>query len=253
MASGGNADVSPVSGRTRAPPRAGPVGEPGSVSVVIPVLNDAPLLARLLADLRGVPALQLVVVDGGSEDDTCAVAAAHADLLLRATRGRGQQMGAGVAAAAHDWLWFLHADTRVPPHVAAGFASGLPPAPGWGWFDMRLGGEPWPFRVIETAMNWRSALTGITTGDQGIYCHRDLLAAAGGVPRQPLFEDVELCRRLRRLARPMRRWATIATSARRWERDGIARTVALMWMLRLRYFFGADAEALARRYYRRGE
>ena len=220
------------------------------VSVVIPVLNDAPCLARLLADLRAVPGLQLVVVDGGSDDDTFALAAAQADVALRSPRGRAEQLRAGCAAAAHPWLWFLHADTRAPPPLAAAFAENLPASPAWGWCDVRLEGAAWPLRVIETAMNWRSALTRVTTGDQGIFAHRVLLDAVGGIPPQGLMEDVELCRRLRRLAAPRRFRQPITTSSRRWERDGVARTVALMWALRLRYFLGADPDVLAERYYR---
>ena len=219
------------------------------VSVVIPVLNDAACLARLLADLRAGPGLQVVVVDGGSGDETLAVARAGADVVLRASAGRGEQLHAGVARAAHPWLWLLHADSRVAPAVARDFVRG-PPACGWGWFDVRLDGGAWPLRVVEAAMNWRSALTGVTTGDQGIYVHRDLLQAAGGIPRQPLMEDVELCRRLRRLAKPRRAGGVIVTSSRRWERDGVPRTVASMWLLRLRYFLGASASTLAERYYR---
>ena len=220
------------------------------VSVVIPVLNDAACLAQLLADLRAEPRLELVVVDGGSEDDTFAVAQAQADRALRATTGRAEQMRAGATVAAHAWLWFLHADTRVPPAVVSALVASLSESPIWGWCDVRLAGGAWPLRVIETAMNWRSALTGVATGDQGIFAHRSLLAAAGGVPAQELMEDVELCRRLRRLASPRRIRQPITTSSRRWERDGILRTVLLMWTLRLRYFFGTDAHTLARRYYR---
>ena len=220
------------------------------VSVVIPVLNDAPCLARLLADLRTEPQMELVVVDGGSDDDTFAVSEANADVALRAPRGRAEQLRAGVAQAAHPWLWLLHADTHVPPPLAAAFAANLPSSPGWGWCDVRLEGAAWPLRVIENAMNWRSALTSVTTGDQGIFAHRTLLDAAGGIPQQGLMEDVELCRRLRRLAAPQRFRQPITTSSRRWERDGVVRTVVLMWALRLRYFLGADPEVLAKRYYR---
>lgn len=219
------------------------------VSVVIPALNDAACLTRLLADLRAEPALELVVVDGGSEDDTRAVAEASSDVALRAARGRAEQLRAGVARASAAWLWFLHADTRVPPGVATGFVRDLPHGPAWGWFDVRLDGRQWPLRVIETAMNWRSALTSVTTGDQGIFAHRRLLESVGGIPRQGLMEDVELCRRLRRLRPPRRCRSPITTSSRRWERDGILRTVLLMWALRLRYTFGADPNVLAKRYY----
>ena len=219
------------------------------ISVVIPVWNDAACLARLLADLRAAAAFELVVVDGGSDDGSFAVAEERADVALRAPRGRAAQMRAGAAKATHAWLWFLHADTRVAPLVASEFARNLPQTPGWGWCDVRLEGAAWPLRVIEKGMNWRSALTGITTGDQGIFAHRNLLQAVGGIPNQRLMEDVELCRRLRRLAPPRRFRSAITTSSRRWEHHGIVRTVTLMWALRLRYLLGADPNALAKRYY----
>ena len=98
-------------------------------------------------------------------------------------------------------------------------------------------------------MSWRSAASGIATGDQGIFVHRELLDLVGGIPKQPLLEDVELCRRLRRLAKPVVMSEPLVTSARRWQRDGITRTIMLMWWLRFRYFMGADPQALARHYY----
>ena len=218
-----------------------------AASVVIPVLNDATALRRLLADLRNDPSLQLLVVDGGSSDDSLQVASA-VDAVYSVSPGRGQQLHAGAIRASGPWLWFLHADSRVSPEALESFAS-IRHEVGWGWFDVRLDGAGWLFRVIETAMNWRAALTGIATGDQGIFVHRQLLDAAGGVPVLPLMEDVALCKRLRRLARPRRLRAVLQTSARRWQRDGIVYTVLAMWALRLRYFFGADAQALASRYY----
>lgn len=216
------------------------------LSVIVPVLNDAAALRRLIDDLKG-SGPEIVVIDGGSDDD-CMQVADSADQALLAARGRGTQMDAGVAVANGEWLWFLHADTRLPDNVVANLVEGLD-RPGWGFFAVRLDGASTAYRVIERAMSWRSAATGIATGDQGIFVHRELLAAVGGVPRQPLLEDVELCRRLRRLAKPRRLADRLTVSARRWERDGVVRTVLVMWWLRLRYFLGADAEALAREYY----
>lgn len=216
-----------------------------TVSVVVPALNDAALLARLIADLRVHPDLQIVVVDGGSDDAT---ASAAADVVLSSAPGRGAQMRLGAECAAGDWLWFLHADSRIGSAALAAFKACLG-APCWGFFKVRLDNSAWPFRVVEAGMNWRSAMTGIATGDQGIFVHRRLLDAIGGVPPLPLMEDVECCKRLRRLAAPRHVATPIEASARRWQRDGIVRTVALMWLLRLRYAMGADATALARRYY----
>lgn len=217
-------------------------------SVVVPVFNDAEALRSLLADLSADATLEIVVADGGSSDRSVAVAECSADVVVAAPRSRGDQLRAGAARAANDWLWFLHADSRVSVAALAAFqvARG---ARGWGWFDVRLSGAAWPLRVVEASMNRRAAATGIATGDQGIFVHRHLLEAVGGVPRQPLMEDVELCKRLRRIAKPNRITERIETSSRRWERDGMLRTVWGMWALRLRYCLGADAAALAKRYY----
>ena len=119
----------------------------------------------------------------------------------------------------------------------------------WGRFDIRLSGSDPLFRLIERSMNTRSSVTSICTGDQGIFVRRDVLTMIGGVPQQALMEDIELSKRLRRYAKPARLRAPIETSSRRWERDGIVRTVLLMWSLRLRYFLGVDPERLADAYY----
>ena len=216
------------------------------VCVVVPVLNDARCLALLIADLRAQPGLEIVAVDGGSEDDSLAVASA-VDTVRSAPRNRGGQLQAGVAATERDWLWFLHADTRLNSPSVEALAVAMD-EPGWGFFSIRLDGVSWPYRLIEAAMNWRSSATGIATGDQGIFVHRELLDTIGGVPGQALMEDVELCKRLRRVAKPRRIPVPIVTSARRWQGRGIARTVIHMWGLRLRYFLGADPEVLARCY-----
>ena len=218
-----------------------------TVSVVVPVLNDADALRRLIADLRAEPALEIVVVDGGSDDDSRTVAQA-ADVFAARARGRGGQLRLGAERAGGDWLWFVHADTRISGAALAAVRN-FGARPGWGWFVVHLDSSRAALRVVETTMNWRTAVTGIATGDHGIFVHRRLLDAIGGVPEQPLLEDVEMCKRLRRLAKPQRCRARIATSARRWEQHGIVRTVATMWQLRLRYCFGANPEQLARSYY----
>ena len=241
-----------------------------TVSIVIPVLDDAPALEALLRDLSpsrlalarpvvetgqagsaGVATpTEIIVVDGGSADASAAVARRAGVRVLEHCRGRGAQLDAGARAASGAWLWLLHADSRISGAVLNEIGRLYARTPGWGRFDVKLSGSPW-LRLIAMAMNWRSAATGICTGDQGIFVHRSLLDAVGGVPRQPLMEDIELSRRLKRLARPLRIRTPIQASARRWRARGLFKTMFLMWWLRIRYRFGAAPERLARRYYDR--
>lgn len=224
------------------------------LAIVVPVLNEAATIdaaLRRLAPLRSRGA-RVIVVDGGSDDDTAARALPLADRVLAAPRGRASQMNAGAQAeeaATADVLLFLHADTRLPEEadrlVARALADG---AHSWGRFDVRLDAEGWPLRLIETLMNWRSRLTGIATGDQAIFVTRSAFDWLRGFAPLPLMEDVDFCGRARRLTRPAALRDRVLTSARRWQRQGVWRTVALMWWLRLSYFFGADPADLARRY-----
>ena len=223
------------------------------LSIVIPVLNEAASIETMLlrlADLRRERA-QLIVVDGGSEDDTATLAAAHADIVLQSARGRAVQMHAGALAADGDALLFLHADTVLPLDAGALIASALRNH-AWGRFDVALDGAHPVYRVIAAMMNLRSRLTSIATGDQAIFMRREAFEAIGGFPPLALMEDIAFCKRARRLARPACLRARVLTSARRWEKHGVWRTILLMWQLRLAYFLGADPEALALRYgYRR--
>ena len=218
------------------------------VTAVIPVLDDAESLATLLEALAGWDGLEVVVVDGGSRDDPQAVCFRFGVPCLGASCSRGGQLRHGVAGTGGDWLWLLHADAEVTRDLAAALAEATRSA-SWGRFDVRLSGAAPLLRVVGFLMNWRSRLTGICTGDQGIFVSRALLDAVGGVPDQPLLEDIELSKRLRRHARPYRVPVRLGSSARRWERAGIVRTVVLMWWLRLRYFLGGEPAQLYRRYY----
>jgi rSAM/selenodomain-associated transferase 2 len=219
------------------------------LSIIIPVLNEAAGIAPLLRRLeclreRGA---QIVLVDGGSSDDTVRLAAAHADLAIAAERGRASQMHAGALAATGDALLFLHADTLLPPHADALIAAALR-SHQWGRFDVALDGAHPMFRVIAAMMNLRSRLTSVATGDQAIFMRRAFYLQAGGFPQLALMEDVAFCKRARRLARPACLRQRVLTSARRWEKNGIWRTILLMWRLRLAYFLGADPERLAQQY-----
>jgi len=219
------------------------------LSVIMPVLNEACIVRdalELLQPLRARGA-EVIVVDGGSADATSQLAAPLADRVVRAVRGRAAQMNAGAALARGDALLFLHADTRLPvdaDRLLAGHA--------WGRFDVRIDSRATALRLVAAMMNWRSRATGIATGDQAIFVAADFFHRVGGFPEIALMEDIAFSARARRLARPACLRARVTTSARRWEKHGVLRTIVLMWRLRLAYFMGADPAELARRYAQQG-
>lgn len=222
------------------------------LSIILPVLNEAegivPLLEALLPLRR--QGCEVLVADGGSEDGTAERALPLADRVITAPRGRARQMNAGAALAAAEVFWFLHADSRVPPDAGATLLRALQESGrGWGRFDVVLSGRHPLLRLVEGMMNLRSRLTGIATGDQGIFVTRSLFERVGGFPDIPLMEDIALSKRLLAHGRPVCLDTRLTTSSRRWETRGMGRTILLMWRLRLAYWLGADPAALARRYY----
>lgn len=222
-----------------------------SLSIIIPVLNEADVVASALASLAPLRArgIELVVADGGSEDGTAARAAEWADRIITAPRGRGAQMNAGAAIASGDVLLFLHADTELPPDADRIIADGLRRSGrAWGRFDVTIQGESRLLPLVAAMMNLRSRATGIATGDQAIFMTRDAFSRAGGFPDIPLMEDIVISRRLKRISKPLCLRECVTTSGRRWEKRGVVRTIVLMWWLRLAFFLAASPERLARQY-----
>lgn len=241
--SGAKAGMAGGTGTTRGRARA-------PVSVIIPCLNEGAIVAARLAALQGLRAggCELILVDGGSRDGTATLGAPYVDRLFRSEPGRARQMNRGAAAAAGEVLWFLHLDTHPYPGAEQDLRHALGDREGWGRFDVRLSGGAAAFRLIETLMNARSRLTGIATGDQGIFVTRSLFLRVGGYPSIPLMEDIALSHSLKGHSRPLCLRGRLETSSRRWEERGIWRTVSLMWWLRLAYACGADPTGLAARY-----
>ena len=221
------------------------------LSIIVPCLNEAAGIARTLEDLKPLRerGVEVIVVDGGSGDQTLPLAAPLADRAMVATRGRAAQMNAGAGVARGAVLLFLHADCRLPANadklIVDGFAKS---AKRWGRFDVAFDCPLPMMRVVARLMNLRSRLTGIATGDQGMFVTRELFMAQGGFPDIPLMEDVALSKRLRKISPPLCLTARITTSARRWEKRGVLHTVLLMWRLRFAYFAGVDPAKLAVRY-----
>ncbi len=223
------------------------------IAIIVPVLNEATQIVaglEVLQAWRG-PDCELIIADGGSTDQTVALAEPRADRVIIAPKGRAAQMNAGAAVSQSEILWFLHADSLPPPEAILLIQAALAdPCRHWGRFDVRLSGTHPALRMVETLMNLRSRLTGVTTGDQGIFVRRTRFEQMGGYPPIALMEDIALSRLLKRHSPPVCLRQRLTTSSRRWERDGVFRTIVLMWRLRLAYFFGADPDQLARIYYR---
>ncbi len=222
-----------------------------ALSVVIPALDEAACIGATLQSLapsraRGV---EVIVVDGGSTDATRTLAAPWADRVIQAPRGRSAQLNAGARAARGRILLFLHADSQPPAHFDQVILSAVRDCIStWGRFDVAITGKHRGLKVVSFLMNLRSRATGIATGDQGIFVTRQLFDALQGFPTQPLMEDIEFSKRAKRRVTPICLRETLRTSGRRWERNGLFRTILLMWRLRLAYFLGTDPAELRRRY-----
>lgn len=170
-----------------------------------------------------------------------------ADTVIVSKPGRAIQMNSGAELATGDVLLFLHADTILPDDVDD-VISAIDGDQFWGRFDVRLSGQQFIFRVIESMMNLRSRLTSVATGDQAIFIHRTLFDRIAGFSEIPLMEDIEISKRLRKISKPLCMKQKVITSSRRWQDKGIVRTILLMWKLRLYYFFGMSPERISRMY-----
>ena len=222
------------------------------LSIIIPAFNEAAGIVATLAPLQAMRSrgTEIILVDGGGTDTTTQIAAPLIDRVIESGKGRARQMNAGAAAASGDALLFLHADSQLPTDADRLVAAGLiTTQTAWGRFDVEITGQHFMFPVIAWFMNRRSCLTGIATGDQGIFMTRAAFELSGGFPDQPLMEDLEICKRLKKIGPPVCLRERIITSGRRWQKHGIWRTIALMWWLRLRYWIGVSPAEIHHSYY----
>ena len=221
------------------------------LSIIIPALNEEGRIQSTLEPLQSLrlKGHEIIVVDGGSHDTTISRCAPLADHVLQSPPGRATQMQAGAAVSSGDILWFLHADSSVPGQADRHINESLADANAdWGRFDISLDDNHPLLRCVAWFMNQRSQLTGIATGDQGIFIRRSLFDEIGGFPDVPLMEDIRISRSLKKHGRPCRVKARLGTSSRRWKTHGISRTILTMWSLRLAHFAGVSPERLARYY-----
>jgi rSAM/selenodomain-associated transferase 2 len=238
-----------------------------NVSIIIPILNEAHNLAQLIANVAKLnPApQQVILVDGGSLDDSVNVANNFIYALtdnrqsiskwqvIESNAGRAVQMNTGAVLATGDILLFLHADTTLPINALCDIHQAMSRVDyqyAWGRFAVRFDSHNPMLWIVSAMMNGRSRLTSIATGDQAIFIKKSLFIQIGGYPKQPLMEDIELCKRLKSIAKPACLSTKVTTSARRWQQHGTWQTIFLMWHLRFDYWRGVAPEILKQRYYK---
>jgi len=220
------------------------------ISIVIPTLNDNDALLTLLTVFQPVrtESHEIIVVSGGVSELPETIVDLT-DVCLTSKAGRAMQMNLGADHASGEIIWFLHADSQFSvDECLAGILSLSEGNLIWGRFDIRLSSEDWRFRVIEKMMNMRSRLTGIATGDQGVFVERKVFQKIGGYNDIALMEDVQLSKDLKKISAPLLLKQRITTSSRRWQKNGMFRTVLLMWFLRFAYFIGISPLKLSKFY-----
>ena len=223
------------------------------VSIIIPVLDEAPSIRRFLSNLRErTPGAEIIIVDGGSTDSTDQLAQGLGDQVIRSSaRSRARQMNIGADAARGEIFWFLHADAEVPVESLNEIARMMRnPEVCGGFFRIRLPAAPAIYRLTDGFAHYAGLVLRMRCGDHGIFCRRSAFVEAGGFPDVPLMEDVEFFRRLRRHGRVVYSNKRIAASPRRYEAIGPARLTFVFGSIAALYLFGVSLSKLARIYRR---
>ena len=220
-----------------------------NISVIVPVLNEEKSIAATLQALAHLQPDETIVVDGGSQDRTAEIAAGCGVKVIPSERGRARQMNSGAREASGDILLFLHADTRLPPTAFSDIAGAMgDPRYVGGRFDVELDGKHWLLPLVGRLISYRSRLSKVATGDQALFVRRAVFQRMGGFADIPLMEDIAFCRRLKGLGDLACLRSRVVTSARRWEVDGVWRTIFRMWTLKLLYLTGVSPARLKQFY-----
>ena len=229
------------------------------ISVIIPTLNEERTIMATLGHTATLGFDELIVVDGGSLDQTPVLVESYRRRtqspaqspvrLMTAPSGRARQMNEGAKASSREILLFLHADTQLPDDANAMIETTLADQRMVGGrFDVRFDRPSMWGSIISRMMNWRSRVSGISTGDQALFVRRHIFEQIGGFADMPLMEDIDFSRRLKRKGATAALTATVTTSFRRWEQQGPLRTILLMWTLRFLYWIGVGPHILSRWY-----
>ena len=207
------------------------------ISIIIPVLNEGKTISETIAHLANNSNLEVIVVDGGSQDDTVMIARSQGVQVICAPIGRAQQMNAGAAIATGDILLFLHADTRLPPNFPSLVRQALQhPGTIAGAFELGIDDQMLGLRLIERMANWRSQFLSMPYGDQAIFVQASIFHNIGGFPNLPIMEDFEFIRSLKKSGKIAIVPASVLTSARRWQKLGIIQTTLINQLMIIGYF-----------------
>jgi rSAM/selenodomain-associated transferase 2 len=221
------------------------------ISVIVPVLNEARNLTKTLKRIEAIDNVEIIVVDGGSRDDTVEVAEALGAKVIQSLPGRAIQMNLGATVAKGDILLFLHGDTCLPLRFdILAWQALTQPGVVAGAFELEIDGAGWGLRLVEWGVNWRSRLLKLPYGDQAIFLKTSVFHSIGGFPELPIMEDFELVRQLRQLGKISIVPASVLTSGRRWQKLGIFGTTLMNQFTILAYLLGVSPKAIARWYYR---
>jgi len=223
-----------------------------SLSIIIPCLNEAENIHACLSSIPASPSIEIIVVDGGSSDETISIVKnfSSAIKIVHSDRGRAKQMNTGARYARGAVLLFLHADTIAPKDLLEKISSfDSQDKKLWGRFDVQLSNRSLVYRVIEAFINYRSDWTNVATGDQAIFVKRNAFEHVTGFPDIPLMEDIAFSKIMKKKSEAYCIKSRMLTSSRRWEENGVIKTIILMWWLRFSYFIGVSPQRLHKKYY----